>query len=74
MIKVLNILYIFIHVGDDLQILAIYYLSYDVQWFCFWDCGLSTERVVAHPLHVFPFPPGVKSVLATLEITATWYS
>jgi len=65
--------YIFIYLYDDLQILVICYLSYDVQWCCFWGCGLSTERVVTHPLHLSLFPPGVK-VLDIIEIAAILYS
>ena len=36
-----------------------------MQWFCFWAWRLSTERVVAQPLHLYLFPPGAK-VLATV--------
>ena len=68
-------MYIFIHLCDNLQISAICYLYYDVQWFCVWGWGwgLSTERVVAHPLHLSLFPPGVK-VLDIIELVATLYS
>ena len=44
-----------------------------MQWFCFWGYGLSIECVVAHPFHLFPFPPSVK-VLAFIEIAVTLYS
>jgi len=64
-----KLLYIFIYLCDYLQVPAIYYISYDVQWFCFWDYGLSTERMVAHPLHFFLFLPSVK-VLAIIRIAA----
>jgi len=47
------------------RIFAICSLFYDVQWFCFWGCGLSTERVVAYPLLLFPFPQGVKVLANT---------
>ena len=49
--------YIFIHLCVNLQMPAICYLYYDVQWYCFWGCGLSTECVVAHPLHLSLFSP-----------------
>ena len=65
MIQVLNIMYIFIHLCDNLQITAICYFYYEVWWFCFWGCELSTKHVVAHPLYLSLFPPGVK-VLATI--------
>jgi len=41
--------------------------------FWFWGYGLFTERVVAHPLYFFIFPPGVK-VLANIAIVTTLYS
>ena len=41
------------------------YVYYDVHWFCFLAWRLSTERVVAQPLHLYLFPPGLK-VLATI--------
>ena len=65
-------MYIFIHLCDDLQISVICCLSYDVQWFCFWGCRLSSERVIAHPLHLSLFSPGVK-VLANIEIVVVLY-
>ena len=64
-------MYIFIHLRDNLPVSAICYLYYDVQWFCFWGCGLSTKRVVAHPIHLSLFP-GVK-VLDIIENAATSY-
>ena len=65
MIQVLNIMYIFIHLCDDLQyLLSVTYIMTCAD-FVFWAWRLSTERVVAQPLHLYPFPPGVK-VLATI--------
>jgi len=66
-------MYIFIHLCDNLQIFAICYLYYDVQWFCFWGCGLSTERVVAHPLHLLSFLPRCASI-GYYWMAATLYS
>ena len=43
-----------------------------VQGSCFQDCGLSTERVIAHSLYFLPFSPGVKR-LAINEMDACLY-
>jgi len=64
-------MHIFIHLCDNLQICATCYLYYDVQWFCFWGCGLSTEYVVAHPLHLSLFPS--VEVLDIIHVAVTLY-
>ena len=56
MSQMLNNIYIIIHSCDDLQYLLSIILYYDVHWFCFWAWRLSTERVVAQPLHLYFFP------------------
>ena len=61
---VLNTVYIFIHCVIICNIHYLY-LYYEVQWFCFWGLRLSTEHVVAQPLHLYLFPSGVK-ILATI--------
>jgi len=50
-------MYIYLYLCVNLQISVICYLYYDVQWFCFWGCGLSVERVVAYPLQLSLFSP-----------------
>ena len=65
-------MHIFIHLYDNMQISAICYLYYDVQWFCFWGCRLYTERVVTHLLPLSLFPPGVK-VLENIETVVALY-
>ena len=66
-------MYIFTHLCDNLQISAICYLYYDMQWLCFWGYGLSAEGVVTHPLHISHFPLGVK-LLVNIEIAVILYS
>ena len=60
MSQVLNIMYIFIHSCDICNICYLLLMLYCALVF-FWGWRLSTERVVAQPLHLFPFSPRCES-------------
>jgi len=64
MSQMLNKMYIIIHSRDDLQyLLSVIYIMMCTGFVSAWR--LSTEHVVAQPLHLYLFPPGVK-VWATI--------
>ena len=58
MSQVINVMYIFIHSCDIRNICYLLLILY-CALVLFWGWRLSTERVVAQPLHFLLFPPGV---------------
>jgi len=70
MSQVVNIMYIFIHSCDICNICYLLLMLY-CTLVLFWGWTLSTERVVAQPLHLLPFPPAVK-VVVIIKLIAVW--
>ena len=68
--QVVNIMYIFIHSCDICNICYLLLMLY-CTLVLFWGWRLSIEHVVAQPLHLLPFPPGVK-VVVIIKLIAVW--
>ena len=62
----------YLHICDDMNMWYLLIVIFRAL-VLFLGCRLSTESVVAHPLHLFPFSPSVK-VLVYIEITPILYS
>ena len=68
MSQVLNNIHICLYTFVIISNICYLYFYYDVPWFCLWVLRLSTEHVVAQPLHLYLFPPGLIVLLAIEEL------